>query len=280
MTTLHTFFIIIQYNNTSVLLYFAVIVTLLYSMYPLAHCELPHNYCYRLYRIRMQELPLRGLHWYTGPTGTTGALVQLVHWYNWYIGTLVQLVQLVHWYNLCTGTTRRNVLLWKKHSFAGRQMHFFGPAHALVAWLKTFLDLRSCNLTMDETINTLNIFNSKKWNPEPYIFHVDQKTHIGAGGQTDIAVSVTVTISFLLYLIIFRQPHNVTAPRAPSQYTIFVGLNNFQWSNIYESGSPIHFILKCVVIFGWWWLYLCFWGLWVCVENVVRLGIFGACGCV
>ena len=71
MTTLHTFFIIIQYKDTSVLLYFAVNVTLLYSMYPLAHCELPHNYCYRLYKIRiLQELPLRGLHWYTGPTGT------------------------------------------------------------------------------------------------------------------------------------------------------------------------------------------------------------------
>ena len=44
---------------------------------------------------------------------------------------------------------------------------------------------------------------------------------------------------------------------------------------IYESGSPIHFILKCVVIFGWWWLYLCFLGLWVCVENVVRFEIWG-----
>ena len=171
----------------------------------------------------------------------------------------------MHWYNCCTGTTRQNVLLWKKHSFAGRQMHFFGPAHALVAWLKTFLDLRSCNLTMDETINTLNIFDSKKWNPEPYIFHVDQKTHIGAGGQTDIAVSVTVTISFLLYLIIFRQPHNVTAPRAPSQYTIFVGLNNFQWSNIYMSQVPQSTSYSSV------WLYLVGGG-YICV--------FGACGWV
>ena len=180
--------------------------------------------------------------------------------------TLVQLVQLVHWYNWCTGPTRRNVLLWKKHSFAGRQMHFFGPAHALVAWLKTFLDLRSCNLTMDETINTLNIFDSKKWNPEPYIFHVDQKTHIGAGGQTDIAVSVTVTISFLLYLIIFRQPHNVTAPRAPSQYTIFVGLNNFQWSNIYiwvRFPNPLH-----TQVCGY---------IWLVVVIFVFLGLVGVC---
>ena len=120
----------------------------------------------------------------------------------------------------------------------------------------------------------------QKSETQSLIFFMWIKRHTLEQGQTDIAVSVTVTISFLLYLIIFRQPHNVTAPRAPSQYTIFVGLKNCQWSNIYESGSPIHFILKCVVIFGWWWLYLCFWGLWVCVENVVRLGIFGACGCV
>ena len=117
MTTLHTFFIIIQYKDTSVLLYFAVIVTLLYSMYPLAHCELPHNYCYRLYRIQNTNArtpTYRGLHCCTG---TLGQLVQLVHWHNWYTGTtgtlvhLVQLVQLMHWYNCCTGTTRQNVLI-------------------------------------------------------------------------------------------------------------------------------------------------------------------------
>ena len=233
-------------------------------MYPLAHCELPHNYCYRLYRIRMQELPLRGLHWYTGPTGTTGALVQLVHWYNWYIGTLVQLVQLVHWYNLCTGTTRRNVLLWKKHSFAGRQMHFFGPAHALVAWLKTFLDLRSCNLTMDETINTLNIFDSKKWNPEPYIFHVDQKTHIWAGARPTLP-SLWPSQYPSYYISLSSGNHIMSQPQKHRHNIPYLLVSTIFNGAIYMSQVPQNTSYSSV------WLYLVGGG-YICV--------FGACGCV